>query len=485
MLEPDDMSLLKAIAQRRDQAAFTEFCERYRRRAFGVASRILCDHGLAEDAVQDVMITIWRTSNSALPKGDVEDWILRIVTNKSLYLRRSKRNAAKKEERMATEKTRTQTAAIDEAEINDLKSKLREEISRLPELERDVLVCSYCTKMTHREIAQLVDIPQRTVTDKIHAAVERLRLNLLRAGVVAVAPLLCKDSLFEVLTTGHDCPPGMMDRLMERLARPETEAAKQMSRRIKTKAAGTAWTPIAAGLLIAGIATVAFMQNKPTVSPSTAPTHPTPPAIVQVEDNAKASPSAQAPISQEWNFAEKSDLDGIKVTSRNWVWGHPFGRGAMSSSNSEPVSLVLPNNVDHRCLKLSISGTSNSPQMSSGVSWMNGLAIPHSRIWQARPKTRYESVAKVGWTYIFSHNSILVTNCDGDFCSMTQFDNNWAGDRIVIRITNLTVEKITLQSISEQEVANVFAKFRSELEALPKTASLENDPQVVPVEAMK
>ena len=466
------MSLLKAVVEHRDQAAFTELCERYRKRAFAVASRILCDHALAEDAVQDVMISIWRSPNSAMPKGDVEDWILRIVTNKSLYLRRSKRNSAKREERMATQQSRAQTAIIDDAEIDELKSKLRKEINELPELERDVLVCSYCTKMTHREIARLINVPQRTVTDKIHAAVERLRSNLLKAGVVAVAPLLCRESIFEALTAGHDCPPGMMERMMERLARPE------VSRRAKVaKSAGSAWTPVVAGLLIAGVATAVFILNRPTAPTTTTSTAP---VSAQAKDDSKG-PS----FFKEWNFSEKSELDGIKVTSRNWVWGRPFGRGAISSNNGEPISLVLPNNVDRCCIKVSVVGTSNSPTLSSGVTWMAGLNIPHSRTWQEPVTTKYERVAVVGWTYIFLRNSCLVTDNEGNLSSLLKYDKDWAGDQIALRTTNLAVEKITLQSLSEQEAANVFAKFQSELEALVKKTPLENAAQDIPAGAMK
>ena len=62
MEEHDDISLLKAISQRRDSEAFTQLCKRHRGRAFNTAFRILRDQALAEDAVQDAMLSIWRLS---------------------------------------------------------------------------------------------------------------------------------------------------------------------------------------------------------------------------------------------------------------------------------------------------------------------------------------------------------------------------------------------------------------------------------------
>ena len=60
--EQDDISLLMAISQHRDSEAFTQLCERHRGRAFNAAFRILRDQALAEDAVQDAMLSIWRLS---------------------------------------------------------------------------------------------------------------------------------------------------------------------------------------------------------------------------------------------------------------------------------------------------------------------------------------------------------------------------------------------------------------------------------------
>src|SRR2546421_652916 len=106
MEERDDHSLLQSIAARRDEAAFSELCARFGKRELTTAFRILQDAALAEDAVQEAMLSIWQRSATAVqPTGESADWILRIVTNKSLHVRRSQKNSSKREERMTRERT--------------------------------------------------------------------------------------------------------------------------------------------------------------------------------------------------------------------------------------------------------------------------------------------------------------------------------------------------------------------------------------------
>jgi transposase len=102
----DDISLLMAIAQQRDRAAFAELHERYQKRTFNQAFRILRDRTLAEDAVQESMLSVWHSAKTVQSDWNAEDWILRIVTNKSLQIERGRGRRAKREESIATERSR-------------------------------------------------------------------------------------------------------------------------------------------------------------------------------------------------------------------------------------------------------------------------------------------------------------------------------------------------------------------------------------------
>src|ERR1700751_4881622 len=71
---------LVALAARSEQTALAELYDRYGRTAYGLALRVLRDPVLAEDAVQEAFLTIWRTASRFMPeKGRASTWILTLV----------------------------------------------------------------------------------------------------------------------------------------------------------------------------------------------------------------------------------------------------------------------------------------------------------------------------------------------------------------------------------------------------------------------
>src|SRR5213592_4726875 len=84
---------LVALAARSDQTALAELYDRYGRPAYGLALRILRDESLAEDAVQDAFLALWRTASRFVPeKGKASTWILTLVHRRAVdVVRREQR----------------------------------------------------------------------------------------------------------------------------------------------------------------------------------------------------------------------------------------------------------------------------------------------------------------------------------------------------------------------------------------------------------
>ncbi len=59
---------LVALAARSEQSALAELYDRFGRPAYGLALRILRDEALAEDAVQEAFLALWRTSARFVPE---------------------------------------------------------------------------------------------------------------------------------------------------------------------------------------------------------------------------------------------------------------------------------------------------------------------------------------------------------------------------------------------------------------------------------
>src|SRR5436309_3594278 len=87
---------LVALTARSEQSALAELYDRYGRPAYGLALRILRDEALAEDAVQEAFLAIWRTAPRFVPeRGKASTWILTLVHRRSVDLvRREERRRA-------------------------------------------------------------------------------------------------------------------------------------------------------------------------------------------------------------------------------------------------------------------------------------------------------------------------------------------------------------------------------------------------------
>jgi len=94
---------LVALAARSEESALAELYDRYGRTAYGLALRVLRDPVLAEDAVQEAFLTIWRTASRFVPeKGKASTWILTLVHRRAVdTVRREQRRRADSLERAA------------------------------------------------------------------------------------------------------------------------------------------------------------------------------------------------------------------------------------------------------------------------------------------------------------------------------------------------------------------------------------------------
>src|ERR687886_50766 len=90
-----DEALLSLVA-RSDEAALAELYDRFGRIAYGLALRILRDDALAQDAVQEAFLAIWRSADRFLAeRAKASTWILTLVHRRAVdVVRREERRVA-------------------------------------------------------------------------------------------------------------------------------------------------------------------------------------------------------------------------------------------------------------------------------------------------------------------------------------------------------------------------------------------------------
>ncbi len=80
-----DAQLVELVTLRHDEA-LAELYDRYGRATYGLALRVLRDRHLAEDAVQDAFLDVWRTAGRFGAGYDVRAWIMVVAHRRAVDL---------------------------------------------------------------------------------------------------------------------------------------------------------------------------------------------------------------------------------------------------------------------------------------------------------------------------------------------------------------------------------------------------------------
>ena len=165
---------LVALVARADETALAELYDRYGRVAYGLARRILRDPELAEDAVQDAFLAVWRSAPTFIPeRAKASTWILTILHRRSIDL-------VRREERRRTdpleEAAEPAGDATDEAAWLRLQSaRVREALRKLPDQQREALELAYFVGFTQSELAERLGEPLGTIKSRMFNGLARLR----------------------------------------------------------------------------------------------------------------------------------------------------------------------------------------------------------------------------------------------------------------------------------------------------------------------
>jgi len=130
------------------------------------------DPELADLALQDTFVAVWKSASSFRGEGDVGAWLWGIAVRRLVdQLRKIKRD-------VTTEPPAPEPSAEQTALDRSLSGPVASAVARLePEL-RTVFLAANLDGLTTREIAVLHDIPQGTVKTRIARARRRLRADL-------------------------------------------------------------------------------------------------------------------------------------------------------------------------------------------------------------------------------------------------------------------------------------------------------------------
>jgi len=151
--------------------------DRYQRRLFNVALRMLGNVQDAEDVTQTVFGNVFASLGSFDPKYRFFSWIYRMTVNESL-------NTLKRRKRLVTLGDHLDIPAP--GSENDTAAEADDRVGKalmdLKPDDRAVVVLRHFVSFSYEEIADVLEVSVKTVKSRLFTARERLRLALRAQG---------------------------------------------------------------------------------------------------------------------------------------------------------------------------------------------------------------------------------------------------------------------------------------------------------------
>lgn len=176
-----DLNDVLRRACRREPAALTTLVDLYSRRLFGLLYRLTGNRDAADDLLQETLLRLVRTIDRYEHSGRFEAWLFRIAANLARdHLRRRGRQPPitplDGDDALGEPLAKGAAAAPDDSMIGaEARQRLADELKRLSEGEREVLLLRHYGELTFPEIAALLEAPLGTVLARAHRGLKHLR----------------------------------------------------------------------------------------------------------------------------------------------------------------------------------------------------------------------------------------------------------------------------------------------------------------------
>ena len=176
-------------AKRGDRQAFGILVQRYQRRVYATAFRVVGNHSDADDLMQEAFLRAYRALGSFDGRSDFFTWLYRIVVNLALnHLRRVQRHRESSLEDDQLPRGWDQEGAELERQVEakDLFVRVGRAIDELPPVYKITVLLAVVEELPHQQVAGILGCSEGTVAWRVNQARKLLRQRL--AAVLPAAP---------------------------------------------------------------------------------------------------------------------------------------------------------------------------------------------------------------------------------------------------------------------------------------------------------
>lgn len=169
-------TLLLSAVQRGDRNAFDALFRRYYIPLRTYAARFVGMEN-AHEIVQDVMLLLWEKRDILHIEHSFNQYIFKAVYHRSIN-QISHDEAVQRVHTIYAQRTDAMLQETDVCQLNELSKQLQKALDELPESYRKAFVMHRFKGMSYKEIADLLEVSQKTVAYRIQQALKLLRIKL-------------------------------------------------------------------------------------------------------------------------------------------------------------------------------------------------------------------------------------------------------------------------------------------------------------------
>lgn len=171
-------ALMRSIAVERDRAAFATLFDLYAPKLKAFLAHGGLEHAVAEELVQEVMLTVWRRGDTYDPRqGGLSAWLFTIARNRRIdYFRRTQRPPGDEVDPTLLPEPEPSAEGLFAARQSQIS--VRAALGILPDEQAEVLRMAFFEQKSHSVIAAEQGLPLGTVKSRIRLALRQLRRTL-------------------------------------------------------------------------------------------------------------------------------------------------------------------------------------------------------------------------------------------------------------------------------------------------------------------
>jgi len=158
-----------------DEEAFSELYASYKERLIYFAMRFVKSREFAEDIFQDVFSVIWQSRHFINPDNSFSSYVYTMLRNRVLNMLRNQEYEKKVLQIILSEAIDYNDETNQQIQYNELSEMVEKAVNRLTPRQREIFRMSREEHLSHREIAQQLNLSSYTVQEHITQALRSIR----------------------------------------------------------------------------------------------------------------------------------------------------------------------------------------------------------------------------------------------------------------------------------------------------------------------